>query len=181
MKRSKAPAIIGAGIVTAALVFGAAGRAEAQTWTAPEGAHVTNVKVTKHKTKHHRKVTTTITYRPLEYFTPAPEDLIGSVLCKADTRRIYEDTRWAYGDMTEGSPFFVTYEGTCRTNNVFIAPASNVSYGFEWKTVWFETEIDPTGEWYTPWEAEGIQTMPAIPYYGDPVKIKITKSIRRHT
>lgn len=169
---------VGAVALSTALIAVAA-PAEAKTWTAPEGAQVTDVKVSKHKTKKYRKVTTTITYRPLEHFTPAPEDLIGSVLCNADTRRIYEDIQWAHGPMDEGSPFFVVYEGTCRTNNVFITPASNVSYGFEWKTVWYQTEIDPTGEWYTPWEAEGIQTMPSIPYYGDPVKIKITKKVKR--
>lgn len=171
-------AAIGA-VATAAALLVVPTAAQAKTWTPPEGAEIVKVKVTKTKTHHHkRKVVTKITYRTFDYWTPTHADLIGSIECKADTQYTVESD-WYLADHSEPVRDHVQFLiGTCRTTWVQVAPISNVSIGFEWKTSWIQTmDIDPVGVWYTPWEVEGIQTLPQIPIPTTHVKT-ITKTVR---
>lgn len=161
-------------LTTAAVILSApAAPASAATWRPPDGAKVTSVRVTR--TEH--TVRTVIRWRPLNHWTPAPEDLIGSVECRADSQTTTESDWWVDERAnTIRRDHVQTLTGTCRTLNVQVAPAHNVSEGYEWATSWSQSvEITPVGVWAVPWEAERIETMPSLPYLGHERRTVIVK------
>jgi hypothetical protein len=149
----------------------------------PPGAIV----VSDHTTHRHRhgktRRTRTVVYRPALTYQTTPADLVGSIVCTPTARvligqvpadvltqadsMVRDDTVVTVDGLTVG------YTGTCTTTNVFIPPLSNISVGYEFPASWVSEEIKPVGATFVPWDVDRM-TLPALPYYGDPVRVRAT-------